>query len=164
MTARLQVSHAFDRDVETVFAALSGPDWAPARAAAFSDGSRTVQHEVAADGSVLLVVSRDLPEGGPGFLTRFLPKDGRAEQADSWGPAVDGGRAGTWRAQITGTPARVTGTMRLEPTPTGTRYVVDGEVTVPLPLVGGRAESFLADMIGRLSAREADVLRGLLRD
>lgn len=162
MTARLSESYTIERDVETVFAALSGDGWAPAKAAALSDGSRTVRRDVGADGSVELVVSRELPDGVPGFLTRFLPKDGRAEQTDSWGPAVDGTRSGTWRADIPGAPARVGGTMRLEPDGTGARYVIDGEVKVSVPLVGGKAESFLVDAVRSLTAKEAEVLRGML--
>lgn len=162
MTARLSEAYEIGCDVEAVFAALSGDGWAAAKAAALSDGSRTVRRDVGADGSVELVVSRELPEGVPGFLTRFLPADGRAVQTDSWGPDVGGARRGTWRADIPGAPAKVGGAMRLEPTAAGCRYVIEGEVRVGVPLIGGKAESFLADMIRKLTAKEAGVLRGML--
>lgn len=162
MTARVTGSHHLDGGVETAFAALSGEGWAVARSDALHDGSRTVSRDERPDGSVVLVVSRELPDGVPGFLTRFLPADGRAQQTDHWGPDVAGTRTGTWRADIQGAPARVGGTMRLEPAGSGCRYVIEGEVSVSVPLIGGRAESFLADMVRRLTAAEADVLRGML--
>jgi len=162
MTARLSEAYEISRTVETVFAALSGEGWAVAKAAALSDGSRTVRRDVGADGSVELVVSRELPEGVPGFLTRFLPKDGRAVQTDSWGPDSGGTRGGTWRADIPGAPANVSGTMQLQPTAEGCRYVIDAEVKVSVPIIGGKAESFLADMVRKLTATEAEVLRGML--
>lgn len=162
MTARLSEAYEISRAVETVFAALSGEGWAVAKAAALSDGSRTVRRDVGADGSVELVVSRELPEGVPGFLTRFLPKDGRAVQTDSWGPDSGGTRRGTWRADIPGAPASVGGAMQLEPTAEGCRYVIDAEVKVSVPIIGGKAEAFLADMVRKLTATEAKVLRGML--
>ena len=162
MTARLSEAFALDHQVETVFDALSGQGWAAAKAAALSDGSRAVRRDVGADGAVELVVSRELPEEVPGFLRRFLPADGRVAQTDSWGPAEAGNRRGRWVADIPGAPARVGGVMRLEPTASGCRYVVEGEIKVSVPLVGGRAETYLADQVRKLLGREAEVLRALL--
>ena len=162
MTARLSETFAFDHEVEAVFEALSGEGWAAAKAAALSDGSRAVRRDVGPDGSVELVVSRELPDEVPGFLRRFLPADGRVAQTDSWGPVEGGSRRGRWVADIPGAPARVGGDMRLEPTASGCRYVVDGQIKVSVPLIGGRAEAYLADQVHRLLGREAEVLRAML--
>ena len=149
-------------DVETVFAALAGELWAVRKAEELHDDSRTVRREVSPDGAVVLVVSRALPDGVPGFLQRFLPSDGRAVQTDSWGPAEAGVRRGTWQAELPGAPVEIGGTMRLEAIPTGTRYTIAGDVRVKVPLIGGKAEAFVADMIGKLTDREHDVLQGML--
>jgi hypothetical protein len=146
-------------DVETVFAALSSEGWAHRKAEVLKDGSQVVRREEKPDGGVLLVVSRELPEGVPSFLEKFLPRDGRADQTDDWGPAAaDGARSGRWSAEIPGAPAQVGGTMRLEPSGAGCTYTINGEVKVRVPLVGGKAEKFLAGMVGRLTEKEADVL------
>ncbi len=109
------------------------------------------------------MVSRKLPEGTPGFLQRFLPPDNRALQSDDWGPErPDGSRHGSWTAELPGAPASVGGVMRLEPTAGGCAYVLEGAVSVSLPLVGGKAEKFLGDMLGRLLDKEADVLRTMV--
>ena len=92
-------------DVERVHGVLSGPGWAETKAAALHDGSRVVERSERADGGVRLVVSRELPAGGPGFLQRFLPRDGRVVQTDDWGPPEDGQRHGTWQVVIPGVPA-----------------------------------------------------------
>jgi hypothetical protein len=149
-------------DVETVFRILSGESWAQRKDDALHDGSRVVRREERANGGVTLVVSRELPAGVPGFLERFLPKDGRVTQTDDWGPAHDGARSGTWKVEIPGAPARLGGTMRLEPTASGSRYVVDGTVEVKVPVVGGKAEGFIAGLVEKLAAKEADVLRSAL--
>jgi hypothetical protein len=155
-------------DVETVFAALSGEGWAKRKAEVLGDGSKVVRREQKPDGGVVLVVSRELPEGVPGFLEKFLPRDGRAQQTDDWGPAgPDGVRRGTWQAEIPGAPAQVGGTMRLEPGPdtdvgASTTYTIEGEVKVRVPVIGGRAEKFLAGMVVRLTEKEAQVLQGMV--
>ena len=150
-------------DVETTFAALSGEGWPAEKARVLSDGSRLVSRHEAADGSVVIITSRSLPAGIPGFLKAFLPGDNRALQTDSWGPADrDGVRRGTWKADIPGAPAEVGGTMRIEPAGPGSSYVIDGTVKVKVPLIGGRAESFIAEMTTRLTDREAQVLVAML--
>lgn len=156
-------SFTIDVDVETVFAALSSEGWARRKAEVLRDGSRVVRRDDKPDGGVVLVVSRELPEGVPGFLDKFLPRDGRANQTDDWSAAgADGVRRGRWEAEIPGAPATVGGTMRLEPTSAGCTYTIEGEVKVRVPVIGGRAEKFLAGMVGRLTEKEADVLRGMV--
>lgn len=162
MSKHLSCSHDSPADVETVFAALAGQGWAPRRAEVLHDDSQMVRRDVAADGGVTLVVSRALPDGAPGFLQRFLPSDGRVVQTDAWGPDQAGIRRGTWRAHLPGAPAEIGGRMRLEPIPTGTRYTIEGEVRVKVPLIGGKAEGFVVDMICRLTDKEHDVLQGML--
>jgi hypothetical protein len=163
VSKRVHAEHTYDADVETVFAVLSDESWAERKNAALRDGSRVVRREQTPDGGVTLVVSRELPAGVPGFLERLLPKEGRVTQTDAWGPDAGATRAGTWHVDMPGTPARLGGTMRLEPDGAGSRYVVDGEIEVKVPLVGGKAEGFVVGMFDKLSAKEADVVRDALR-
>lgn len=163
MTASLVHSAPCPTDVTTAFAAVAGEGWAARKAEVLHDGSRVVRREERPDGGVLLAVSRELPDGVPGYLERFLPRDGRIVQTDEWGPErPDGSRHGTWQVDLAGAPGKAGGTMRLEPAPDGCTYTVDGEVTVKIPLVGGKAETFLRDLLVKLLAKEAGVLRGML--
>ncbi len=157
--------HSYDcpADVAATFAVLSSDAWAHRKAEVLRDGSRVVHREEGPDGGVRLAVSRELPAGVPGFLQRFLPPDNRVLQSDEWGPErPDGSRHATWTADIPGAPASVGGAMRLVPADAGCTYVVEGTVSVSVPLVGGRAEKFLRDMLGRLLDKEADVLRTMV--
>jgi len=145
--------------VEEALARLVSPQWAATRAQALHDGSSVVRHEPRPDGGVLVSVSRELPSGGPGLLERFLPKDGRVVQTDEWEPAVGGVRTGRWRAELAGAPVSLGGTMRLEPLGSGSRWTVQGEVAVRVPLVGGKAERLVADLVAKLADKEAELLR-----
>ncbi len=162
MAGKINVRYSLPVDVETAYAAISGDQWAPAKAAALKDDSRAVSRRVGDGGAVTLVVSRKLPDGVPGFLTKFLPADGRVVQTDTWGPAVDGVRSGTWVADTPGSPADVRGTMRLEPAPDGSTYVIEGSAKVSIPLIGGKAENLGVQMTQKLTAKEVEVLSALV--
>jgi hypothetical protein len=161
MPKKLDLTYLIPADVEVVYAVITGDGWAGQKAEAFDDEARTESRTVAPGDAVTLVMSRGLPDGIPGFLQKFLPAGGRARQTESWGPAEGGARRGTWQGEIPGAPAKVGGTMALEPTESGTRYRIQGEVKVSIPLVGGKAESFIAEMIGKLTTAEAELLAKL---
>lgn len=149
--------------VEDAFAVLSGRAYVAAKRDALQDDSRLVSHETLPGGGVRVAVSRQLPEGTPAPLQRFLPKDGRVVQTDMWEPAgADGSRRGTWVVTAEGVPAQLGGTLLLEPADGGCVQVVEGSVKVRVPVVGGRVEGYLADLTGKLAAREGQVARDLL--
>jgi hypothetical protein len=161
VSKKFSVSYDIPADVETTFAAISSDGWAAAKAAKLNDGSEVVKREESG-GGVTLVVSRKLPDGIPGFLQKILPADGRVTQTDVWAAAKDGTRTGTWKADTPGSPAKVAGTMRLEPAASGCTYVVEGEVKVSVPLIGGKAEDVAVGMTKKLTSSEAEVLRGMV--
>lgn len=150
-----------EADVETLFAVLSGPHWASQVAGHLHDDCALVRREEHADGSVELVMTRQ-PEPLPGFVARFAPSEVRIVTTDSWGPSRDGARDCTWTAEIPGTPVRVRGTQRIEPCAGGSRHLTFAEVTVAVPLVGGRIESFIVEQIERIAAAEEEVVRAVL--
>ena len=164
MSAPVRSTFSSGGSVDEVFALLTSPGWVGTKAQRFSDGALLTEREERPDGGVQLTVSRELPSGVPGFLERFLPADGRVLETFSWDPTTgDGTRSGRWHAVIPGAPAKLGGTMRLDPTATGSTYTISGEVTVSVPLVGGKAEKYIAGMVEKLAAKEADLLRDTLR-
>lgn len=144
--------------VAQVWSVLTSPQWPQRRARELGDDSRLIERVERPDGSLLLAVSRALPEGTPGPLQRFLPADGRVLQIETWEPEQGGVRTGSWRVEIDGAPARMGGTMRLEPLPTGSRYTIEGTVKVAVPIIGRKAESFIAAMVHLLAERESRIL------
>ncbi len=164
MSAPVRSTTTTTGTVEQVLAVLTSPQWVAARAERLRDGARIVAREERPGGGLLLAVSRELPAGGPSYLTRLLPADSRVVQTDEWQPADGGGvRSGTWRVEIPGVPARLGGTLRLAPSGQGVAYEVAGEASVPLPLVGGKAERFVAEMVSLLAAKEGALLQETVR-
>ena len=162
MSKHVTTTHESGHDVEAVFGTLTSARWAELKAERLKDGTQLVRHEEQPDGGVLFEVTRELPAGVPGFLERFLPRDGRVRQTDVWGPARDGERHGTWTVDLPGAPAKLGGTMRLEPLAEGSRYTIEADVKVGVPVVGGKAESFIGDMVVKLAGKEAELLKSAL--
>lgn len=163
MSAPVHSTFSSGSSADQVFAVLTSPEWVQTKADRFNDGALLKEHEPRPDGGVRLTVSRRLPDGVPGFLQKFLPADGRVLETFDWGPpAADGARHGVWKADIPGAPARLGGTMRIDPTDVGSSYTIEGDVKVKVPLIGGKAESFIADMVVKLATSEADLLRTTL--
>ena len=145
--------------VEEVFALRTGQRWVDLKAEKLNDGSALVHREERPDGGVDFAVSRELPSGVPGFLEKFLPKDGRAVQNESWGaPDAAGVCHGTWSVDIPGAPAKLGGTSTLEPTATGSVQTINGTAKVSVPIIGGKAEQFIVDMTKKLMGREAELM------
>lgn len=158
MTAPVKSTFASVGSVEDVFAVLTSEHWSATKAAKLRDGAELQARDVRPDGGVRVVNSRRLPDAVPGFLQKFLPSDGRVLETFDWGGSDGETRHGTWTVEIPGAPATLGGRMRLEPTSTGSTYTIEGDVKVKVPLIGGKAETFIAGMVERLAAKEADLL------
>ena len=145
--------------VQQVFDLRTSERWVQLKADQLKDGSTLVSRTVRPDGGVDFSVSRELPAGVPGFLERFLPKEGKAVQNESWGPpGADGICRGSWSVDIPGAPAKLGGTATVEPSGDGAVQIIHGTAQVSVPLVGGKAEGFIVEMTQKLMAKEAELM------
>ena len=145
--------------VEEMFELRTSQRWVDLKAERLKDGSKLVSRTERPDGGVDFAVSRELPSGVPGFLEKFLPKDGKAVQNESWGPPDANGKcSGTWSVDIPGAPAKLGGTASVEPTSIGSALVIRGEAKVGVPIIGGKAEQFIVDMTQKLMAKEGELM------
>ena len=145
--------------VQEVFDLRTSERWVDLKRDKLNDGSKLVSRTVRPDGGVDFSVSRELPSGVPGFLEKFLPKEGRAVQNESWGPPdANGVCNGTWSVDIPGAPAKLGGTSTLEPSGDGSVQVIHGTAKVSIPLIGGKAEGFIVEMTQKLMAKEAELM------
>jgi hypothetical protein len=145
--------------VQEVFELRTSERWVALKAEKLKDGSALVSRTERPDGGVDFSVSRELPAGVPGFLEKFLPKEGKAVQNESWGPPDSAGRCtGTWSVDIPGAPAKLGGTSYVEPSGDGCVQVIEGTAKVSVPIIGGKAESFIVEMTQKLMAKEAELM------
>jgi len=82
-------------------------------------------------------------EGLPSVATKIVGKETNILQVEHWtGPTY-----GDVTVTIPGKPGEMVGTAILEPTDTGTRETVELTVKVSIPLVGGKLEGIIGDLL-----------------
>lgn len=162
MTRSFTATVELPGSVEAAYEVLTGPQWPAALDARLHDDSRLVRAEPTAGGGTVVEVSRRLPDQVPSAVKGFLPKDGRITQTDTWAPADGGARRGTWTGAFPGAPGSIGGTTALEPTADGCRWTVHGDLTIKVPLVGGRVEGFVAPLLEKLVHNQGEALRDAL--
>ena len=152
---KLEHTLTYDGDPEAVFAVLSDPKYVEEKCWATFATEAGVTVEPDGDGVVIRTV-RSLPAKVPSYAKSFVGESIEVDQTETWGgPAADGSRDGTVEATFTGTPLKVRGTLRLEPSDSGTTLILAGDVKAGIPLVGGKIEGFASDQIIKGLEREA---------
>ncbi len=152
---KLEHTLTYDGDPATVFAVLSDPDYVEEKCWATFATEAGVTVEPDGDGVVIRTV-RSLPAKVPSYAKSFVGDSIEVDQTETWGAAAaDGSRDGTIEATFAGTPLKVKGTLRLEPSEAGTTLVLAGDVKAGIPIVGGKLEGFATDQIIKGLDREA---------
>jgi hypothetical protein len=89
----------------------------------------------------------------PGFARKIVGDRVVMVQSESWSE----GSAGQITVNMPGKPGEMTGTARLIADAGGVTEKVDMTVTVPLPLIGGKIEGLIADMLRKALRAEHHV-------
>lgn len=118
---------------------------------------------VVVEGDTAVVkTKRKLPTiGFPSMLRKIVPSGVTSTETITWGPAAaDGSRTAQLHVDFHGAPARMHGTIRLEPHEDGSAVVVvDAEFKALVPVVGGKIEKLAAPII--VSVIDAEEQTGL---
>ena len=111
------------------------------------------------DDGAVIKAKRKLPTVGfPSLLRKFVPSGVTSTETVTWGPAeADGSRRADLHVDFHGTPASMTGTIRIVPQGADSSSVlVDAEFKANVPLVAGKLERIAAPIIlGVIDAEEA---------
>jgi hypothetical protein len=89
----------------------------------------------------------------PGFARKIVGEHVVMVQAEKW----TGGSEGRITVTVPGKPGEMTGTATLVPDAGGVTEKVDMTVTVHLPLIGGKVEGLIADMLRKALHAEHEV-------
>ncbi len=134
---------SYDAPPDEVFAMLADPAFREAVTTAQDVVSAEVSLTREGDGFSLAVDQVQRTEGLPSFAKKFAGETTRAVQRELWLDAS----SGSLEIEAPGKPTSMTGTITLEPEGAGTREVVELEIKVKVPLLGGKLEGLLADQV-----------------
>ncbi|SNT43636.1 DUF2505 domain-containing protein [Rhodococcoides kyotonense] len=141
---------------EEVYEALNSEEQWLARfeKAQKTDGYTLTKHE---HGGLTVDITDEIGTSElPGFVKKVVRGTLLVTRTDSWGP-LEGDRAdGTLVGGTSAIPASVDGTLTLRPQGTGALLTVKGTSTVKIPLIGGKIESLINDMIKDMVEQETE--------
>ncbi len=165
MHMKVASTHTYAAPPEAVFAVMTSPEVLVAKYQALGHLDVKIVEHSARAGITVVRSRRGVRLVVPTFAKRFFEPVTLVDQLDEWDPPqADGSRAGIWQVIARGVPVTTGGQLSLTPVTGGTLAEVSGEVTCPMPIVGGRIATFLAADVERAMHEGAAFLDGYLRD
>lgn len=134
---------AYDAPPDKVFAMLADPAFREAACVAQDVISAEVTLERDGAGFTLTIDQQQRTDDLPSFAKAFAGDSTQAIQREEW-PDASGG---SLRIDAPGKPSSVAGSITLRPEGDGTREVVELELRIKVPLIGGKLERLLAEKI-----------------
>jgi uncharacterized protein YndB with AHSA1/START domain len=150
----------YDATPAEVFAMLADPAFREAACAAQDVISAAVRLDRKGDGFTLVIDQLQRTDDLPGFARTFAGDSTQAIQRETW----TGTSGGDLEIEAPGKPTRVVGTIRLEADGTGTTEVVELEIKVKVPLIGGKLEKLMAEKVKHGMDLEHQVGRTWLKE
>lgn len=141
---RFRKELVYDADAEDVFAMLSDPGFREKVARAQEAVSVDVRLTTSSGGFSLVTDLEQNTKHLPAIAKKITGDTTRAVLTEEWSSPSGGSISIT----APGKPTTAQGTITLESDAIGTREVVELEVTVKVPLIGGKLEQLMADNIG----------------
>lgn len=139
-----------------VYEALNSEDQWLARFAKAekTDGYTLTKHE---HGGLTVDITEEVGTSElPGFVKKVVRGKLMVTRTDAWGPLEGECADGTLAGGATAIPVSVDGLLRLRPNGTGSVLTVTGTSTVKIPLIGGKIESLVNDMIKSMVEQETE--------
>ena len=160
MTKRLTQDLTYDAPLAEVAAMLADPAFREE----VCDYQRVVRRTVtisgdAADGTLDVTIDQvQAADGIPSFARKFVGDEINIVQTESWSTPAEG----DLHVTIPGKPGEMKGTARLRESGGTTTETVVLDIKVGIPLVGGRIEGLISDLLARALRAENKVGRDYL--
>jgi hypothetical protein len=155
MTKHLTHETSYDAPLAVVAAMIADPDYREQVSQAQGATRTTVDIVGSGAGMSVLVDQLQPADGIPGFAKRFVGDEINIVAREEWS-AID--RADL-HVTIPGKPGDMTGALTLSETGGVTTYTAEVTITVHIPLVGGRIEALIADLLRKALRAEGKVGR-----
>lgn len=145
MMTRMHFRHelSYDAAPDAVFEMLADPAFREKVSAALDVVSAEVAIVRSGEGFTFTNDQVQRTEGLPTFARKFAGETTRAIQIEEWPDST----GGSLRIDAPGKPSSISGTIALVPTGAGTTEVVELDIKVKVPLIGGKLEGLLVDQV-----------------
>ena len=133
----------YDASPAEVFEMLSDPAFREACCAAQGVISAEVDLERSGAGFTLTIDQERRTDDLPSFARAFAGDSTRAIQHEKWEDST----GGTLRIEAPGKPSEIKGTITLRPEGSGSREIIELDLKIKVPLIGGKLEKLLAETV-----------------
>lgn len=133
----------YDAPPDAVFAMLGQAVFREQVCEAQHTTDATAQVDGMDDTMTVTVDQRRPSEGVPSFAKRFVGDTIHIRQHEEWHSATDA----SLDVSVPGRPAHLKGTITLRPDGNGTLETVSGDIKVHIPLLGGKLEKLITELL-----------------
>jgi hypothetical protein len=140
---KFQHELTYDAPPADVFEMLADPAFREAACAAQDVISAEVHLEREGNGFTLTIDQEQRTDDLPAFARTFAGDSTRAIQREHWEDST----GGMLRIDAPGKPSEVKGTITLRAEGSGTREIVELDLKIKVPLIGGKLEKLLAERV-----------------
>jgi hypothetical protein len=133
----------YDAAPDAVLEMLSDPAFRDRVCEAVHGTDRAISIQGSGAGMVATIDQTQPARGIPAFATRFVGDQIQIVQRERWGTAT----SASMELEIPGKPGSFAGTIALVDSGAGTTQTVSGEVKVKVPLIGGKLEGLVGDLL-----------------
>jgi hypothetical protein len=135
--------HTFSAPIDKCWAMFHDPASHVAKFEGMGHHDVEVLDQSSTDTSLHIEVTREVDvDGIPGFAKKFVKPRNTVVSIDDWSDNGDGTYGGGFSLDTKGVPVQIAGTTRLTADGDVTHYEVTVEITVKVPLVGGKLADF----------------------
>lgn len=150
----MSVSYEFEHDVQTVYEALTEPQFLVDRCSALGELSAECDAEEAEDGTTTVNLCREIKRDLPKILAKVFDPVQIMDMTEQWRPEGDGW-SGSWTMDVRGQPVVISARFELVPTTKGCHYSVTHSAKAKVPLIGRQLEKYI---LGQTSEGATDEL------
>ncbi|MCB2175467.1 MAG: DUF2505 domain-containing protein [Actinomycetales bacterium] len=156
----------FPADPATVAAMMADEEFVRTKVAASGAASHTAGVVGDAGKGFTVTTRRQMPtESIPAQFRSFVGASLEVRQIEAWEADGPDGRHGTVVVEVTGVPARLTGTLHLTGDASSSTLAVDGQLKASIPLFAAAIETAMRDaVLAALAAEERAAHEWLARD
>jgi hypothetical protein len=135
---KFTVTHAYDKDTETVFKVLTDESYLVKKFEA--TGAKNIKILECKQSGKDFVIRRqmDIPANPPDLLKKFVKATNPVVAKDTWKSFDKEVKTGVFELDIKGVPISMSGAITLKPTPKGCDYIIEFDAKCSIPLIGGK--------------------------
>ena len=141
----MKYSHqmTYDASPAEVRAMLADPAFREKVCVAMHATRHDVTVEESGSGMTVLVDQTQPANGIPSFAKKFVGDEIQIVQREQW----KGGSGATLKVEIPGKPGALDGSIGLSQNGSGTIETVEGDIRVKIPMIGGKLEALIGDLL-----------------